>query len=466
MIVAICFLFGGCKSNPNGEVVNNKKNANTALQKVLQDDTPVQNDLSSVPDSYTVNLEMSDGGKIIVDASVVLPDTDEFPVTQLRPITFTEEKIDLMAKTLVGADIYAPREDTDLSKTEIMDKLLKLKSGEGSDLYQIDRDAYLAEAQPEIEHYEQLYLNAPSEPIHRSGSTKLEKVIVDGIETQGMAIESKEGLKTFGFQQYEIMPGFIGTLWRYDLKGYNPDGLITENVDIGLKMTVQDAKKIAKDTLASIGLDSEFGFESAGSMPSGIEDYQIGAWEKIHSYDDLEKCYVLVYTRQINGVSETYVDRNLVDSQNFQQEQYNYIWPPEYIKIAVSDAGILLMEYYGPYAQAEVIKSNVPILSFDEITSVFEKQIILTDASQYGEDVVKLDIQIDKVVLGSTRVINANEKGTYLLIPTWDFIGTVTIHYPPDAGWTDDKYVENRFGYSFLTINAIDGTVINKAQGY
>lgn len=66
-------------------------------------------------------------------------------------------------------------------------------------------------------------------------------------------------------------------------------------------------------------------------------------------------------------------------------------------------------------------------------------------------------------MLGYSRIYDpATDCDTGLMVPVWDFIGGF------DA-ITDDYNVKNNGEYSnqsFMTINAIDGTIIDRELGY
>jgi hypothetical protein len=68
------------------------------------------------------------------------------------------------------------------------------------------------------------------------------------------------------------------------------------------------------------------------------------------------------------------------------------------------------------------------------------------------------DMYITDVSLGLARVTEKDIGTSGLVVPVWDFMG-----------YTEDSYgqVAGKDGYnSQLTINAIDGSIINRAFGY
>ena len=65
--------------------------------------------------------------------------------------------------------------------------------------------------------------------------------------------------------------------------------------------------------------------------------------------------------------------------------------------------------------------------------------------------------RITDIRLGYLRVMRPDQPDTLTLIPVWDFYGSVTFN---------GSYVQNWACHSWLTINAIDGTVIDRQYGY
>ena len=64
-------------------------------------------------------------------------------------------------------------------------------------------------------------------------------------------------------------------------------------------------------------------------------------------------------------------------------------------------------------------------------------------------------IDIDSVKLRYTRISEKDSFDTGLLVPVWDFIGTKT-----------DQYGYEVHDAIIMSVNAIDGTVIDKDLGY
>ncbi len=120
----------------------------------------------------------------------------------------------------------------------------------------------------------------------------------------------------------------------------------------------------------------------------------------------------------------------------------------------------------------EVLNSYIEILEFTAIQDIVREQIrINTDLMEINSDIIQKRIHIDKIVLGLTKVMQKDSNGKFILIPTWSFFGYEVNKYSRQqpGGYILDENNEYKYyavGRSFLTINAIDGSVIDPALGY
>lgn len=126
------------------------------------------------------------------------------------------------------------------------------------------------------------------------------------------------------------------------------------------------------------------------------------------------------------------------------------------------------------------------LLPFNEIKDIFEKTItmqIMTEQenrlpavggisfSRYPSiDAQSVEMMITKVQLGYMRVREGNSSTEGSLIPVWDFYGTWNSREP--VGYVDsgdemviDSVTMDRIGVPLLTIDARDGSVVQRVQG-
>ena len=81
------------------------------------------------------------------------------------------------------------------------------------------------------------------------------------------------------------------------------------------------------------------------------------------------------------------------------------------------------------------------------------------DDNDDGIQLTALEMLVDEVEFGLTRIRIANNTTDFYLVPAYTFRGTRTMIYSHD-------FRESYNNETILVINAIDGTIINTELGY
>ena len=150
-------------------------------------------------------------------------------------------------------------------------------------------------------------------------------------------------------------------------------------------------------------------------------------------------------------------------------------WELENIYLDVGRDGILSFDWTAPSTQPVVQQAQSALLPFEEIAAIADtmlpevivgpKETPLTQLDQYNGFDTRMDVDITKVSLSLMRI---RDKGSLqgTIVPVWDFWGT--------SDWYDAEpnaygYQEKGMNYEYrpmLTLNAVDGTVVNRQLGY
>ena len=139
-------------------------------------------------------------------------------------------------------------------------------------------------------------------------------------------------------------------------------------------------------------------------------------------------------------------------------------WSYESLCFYVDKDGIESMTYSNPYTIGNIKTENLNLLSFSEVMKIYEKMMVVTNADnmQYENSRV---YNIDRIVLGYARIYEpSTDAHTGVLIPVWDFFGSMTSESEYN-GETESNTSKDP-NESFLTINAVDGSIINRNLGY
>ncbi len=166
--------------------------------------------------------------------------------------------------------------------------------------------------------------------------------------------------------------------------------------------------------------------------------------------------YRLYYCRVVDGIPVTPVS-NEVYRPNNAVEDAGYVPPMQYENVLVDvDAdGIFFFRYENPFTIKGRLEENVPLLPFSQIMEIFSGVAPMSIAS--AERAESNLLSIDRIVLGYMCVPIKSDVTRYQMIPVWDFFGDRTVNGKSHV----DEVME-----SWLTINAIDGTVIDREYGY
>ena len=150
-------------------------------------------------------------------------------------------------------------------------------------------------------------------------------------------------------------------------------------------------------------------------------------------------------------------------------------WDLENILLDVGKNGVLRFAWTAPSTKPVVRQAESTLLPFEEIAAIADTMLpeviqgpdgrVLVEVDQYNGFDTRMDVDITKVSLSLMRI---RDKGSLqgTIVPVWDFWGT--------SDWYDAEpnaygYQEKGMNYDFqpmLTLNAVDGTVVDRQLGY
>lgn len=183
--------------------------------------------------------------------------------------------------------------------------------------------------------------------------------------------------------------------------------------------------------------------------------------ERIGQGDLMEYGYRFYYTRVLNGIPVSYVSvQGGSDTySDAQTTMYAPVPPYEKLFIDVGENGIFQIQLQHPLQIGDVM-GEAALLPFDQIMEVFGRIALLSIAanklnSKFGNQYVN-NLYIKEIRLGYMCTMDRDRPERHLLIPVWDFYGEREFR---DGYYTFDNQ-------SLFTINAMDGTVIDRDYGY
>lgn len=182
----------------------------------------------------------------------------------------------------------------------------------------------------------------------------------------------------------------------------------------------------------------------------GLEEYRVADSEFVMlGGDEQEKPACLVhFTRVIDGVWVNYRK-----GFNGWIASYDVKWRDERLDTLFSEEGLVGIVWENPCAVETECAEYVKLLSFAQIQDIFMKMMLKKYEGMKGS-AEPAEFEISEIRFGYIRSREERDAAEAALIPAWDFYGVLR----QDDGTGD---TESSF-YSWLTINAVDGTVIER----
>ena len=122
---------------------------------------------------------------------------------------------------------------------------------------------------------------------------------------------------------------------------------------------------------------------------------------------------------------------------------------------------VVQLQWDCPFTVTSTENENVPLLSFERIMEIFRRQVFMGMYLDEGHDETYRITSIEFSYM-RVKVQNSDE---YYLLPVWDFLGYTVYDWEMTPG---DRAVSQNFyrNMSILTINAVDGSIIDRNLGY
>lgn len=509
-------LLAGCAKTPESSVVKQKGKSSMENYKEAQDDTAKEaaegtsqdfgesaegakqaGELCArlgAPEHYKNETTDATGKlKVITDAAVEIPEANQASMIAVSQHPLDQEQIDLITETFFGdADIYDAYSLHQTTKSEIQAKIEELKgyAAQGNlDPYNwgTDEDGnYIFNINQTIEEYEAELDKAPEERVWQK------------VEPQfGLPYgDNGSGMNDNSFDGYAAMED--GVYYHYQLSALNSPYEVTierlkdledtSNTQAWLEYDLLNDGSIS-DLPTEEELEEEIGIsldEAAAAAKEKVEklgftDMELNAWDMAVKYwenGDMTSTenvgyarerqtgagYLLHFTRTLDSIPITYTREYGGNLESMESDMET--WGYERLDITVSKDGIEKVEFLNRYDIGEVKTENLELLPFDEIIAIYEKMMQISNADVLNYEKER-SYHINRITFGYGRIYEPSADATTgMLVPVWNFFGTFDSAYEGEDGQVD-TYTGSKDQYtSQLTINAVDGSVINLGLGY
>ncbi len=509
LLLAVTFiLLAGCQATPEKPAVVGKD-----LEQMLvlaTSETVSEGSLAErlgIPERYESHIEDARGNfKVAVDANITLPEADSLPIIRVEAQPFDQQTVDRLIGVLFEpGQLYEPYRLAELTKSQISQLLAQLAvrkmelEHQGLKPLNPDTMGYepnateapqpssgsarngnrLDQINASIKALEQQLDDAPQDKQLVEVTGKFQpSFVMEGLpdeerkEYEGKRIEfanmaqmnPEGGMRSLYVTNYEpyneyrieyINCGDFATSveqyyaedeW-YDMVGSAGRKQLSDISDP--VMTAAQLQETADRFLEQLGIDY---------LACAQNERVVGTYGKGDREGSLYKAYRLQYVRMVQKVPVTHT---YIDGVGGGDEQTIWNWAYEKMTLIVDGGGVKTMTWTAPYRLLDTVTSDTAMLPFSKIKDVFEKMILIGN-SYYTQ--VGADMSITEVRLGLARITEQDNQTKGLLIPVWDFFGTLTTHYEENG--EQKSHTLKDPGLVWLTINAVDGSIIDRSVGY
>ena len=473
LLLTLAALLAACQPTPEEEPVVNKGDG-TLEEAIAAEALPPAR--YEAPETLRLDPFGTETFQVVVDAEVCVPDVERYPIVEvvLRTITADWAR-DMMYKMADGKTIHTYQNEVPTTKEQIEGEITLLQQ------QLANPDAYLpagadeqtrAAAEKEwrelLEAWETLYQEAPDtfEPREVDMS---DAAFRTASEFRG-AVESGKQRETYlsvtawyggpgGNVEYNNLVD-VGMPFHFDM-----DSDLTDLNDVTI--SAEEAVQIGLDFLAQLG-ETDF---APALIVAGYCDPEWGT-DPI-PLEEWPQCYQIQFTRSVAGVPATYREEHYDGIGADGRERYAPAYPQESIEMDIRDSGVTYMYWSAPSELGRTLNENVTLMPFEQVVERFCDQILYsaTPAVEETDSVIKKTLYIDRIELGMVRALQRGSVEEWVMVPAWTFFGRTVLQYagPEPGGYPlneNNEYVSEMPGYSYLILNAVDGSVYDPAVGY
>ena len=426
------------------------------------------------PKHCNVQIQSADERlKIRVDADVIVPDVDGMPMVQVHPADFSQALVYRLFQTLCG-DVPMYRARTQSTKAEIQAAIDQLEKELPEITDPISKEIWqlhMSNLQAELE-------TAP-DTIHDTTTdgtmweTSLDVCFIGkrmelGAYEYPHATRKGKTISVLNNITYSnddenadryagAQVTYMGTDFRQE-PAMLPfrriaDATVIPSALVGkIDMLPQEAGRMVESFLRQIDLPE--------TVVTGLYypdmEYIDTQWEMEPMFGYIVSCsetYRGVPVAILQGGAAEQADEAGIPFRSWNYQEHYYY---------VDETGIRFIRWASPYSVKTVQTADVQMLPFSEIQTIFEKMVQV--AYQPNDHIALTELCIDRVALELFRIREHDSLENGLLLPVWNYYGSCQQILRDGHGWHTDSH--QGFPIPLLTINAIDGSVIDVAKGY
>ena len=436
-ILIALLLLAACQPTPRSEAVVNK--GDDTLETVIHSEPQMSaeaaqtvGDALGVPE--TVQRTVSGtvyGGTLHVemDAAVHMPQVSRVPVLRAGRLHPSAEDKRRIAETLTGRTVFFEADPLGRDRwlnvadqyREALAALEKRPYGPEAD-YESLQAEYNDALRRVLTYYNEFQPGQP-QPWTGTWSDALVSVYTESGQHIWIETETKETCSI-----------------QYDASDATPRGSRAA-------ITADAARRLVEDALALLG-NTHYEIVAVQPADQGLRD-------RFHSDTGVDDgSYKITLRPMYEGIPVYEWNTYYGSDSAAQQAGLSFAQPPikESLGAEVRGSQLVTLSWLDPLEVLGTENENVSLLPFERIIEIFEKQVFMNVYLSGGERTVKVTD-----VFFSYRCVKIQDSDQYYLLPVWDFVGYDTLI----AGKGPVKWKD-----SILSVNAVDGSILNDLLGY
>lgn len=468
--------------NKNVDIVEQVVDANKEENKpkLSEYKQAVDEQIKALGSHLDMEMQPNKQVKIVVNADIVSPGNIKIPVMRLKPKNFSKEQFEAFVKYLTNGEplyyqTFNKQTGEMFSKEEMTAIIARIKGLlNNKDLPGNTRSAWKSR----IREMENAYDGAP---------TQSEEKLYDGTltVTQSAEEDSDGTITYYDSGSYTDLKCYLGkdraayinliqsekeasTQMVFDNGnygfGYNTfkpyDGADAER----LNMTYEEAKAKAEEFVRA--MDGE---DTNMLMHSSSIGYDLGTITN-YTKETSPQCYSFSFARSYNGFVLKPVGHlwGTLDMQK-DPEAYAKRVSPESMFVTIDDEGICSTGWLNQTEYIETVTEDTPLLDFNTVVDNFEQYckqkftwIPDDDTTPHG---LTVSFNVKRVEMNLMAIPEKDNLENLVTVPVWDFIADEEFD-DKEAVDVEGFALEGEKDISIVTVNAINGTIINREQGY
>ena len=370
-----------------------------------------------------------------IDADIVLPDKQVFPVYRVRQRTLVAETAaQVLDYFLAGAT--GARETTRTREQVLLDLMLARKgnyvSYDGVGIWESydGQEEDIARLEEELQTIGEEEFGPVPDTVPLD--TPYTYALPDGGRVRVRI--SQDSLYATAYGAYSIIQP---ESWVIGGEAYpdEPAGTTLQNV----KLSQEEAEAVAEAFL-----------EQGGLAHLGLAEAEKARVLQDITYETLSEGWLFTYVRSDGGCIPVYYFNQQSGILYQRSEDYAPRWYPETLRLYVDENGVQEIEWERPLEIVETMNENVLLLEFDEIQGQITRAI--ENGYSYMSERMGGDgnyaVTVDRIVLTNVLVPMRDTVDYQMLVPAW------LVFYQQQMGAAEPLT-------AFIAVNAVDGSTID-----